>query len=977
VELFLFLVLGGAVAYLWQRLDRVETELSEWRYHFDPVQPAQASADSVADRAPIPERTEAPTEPEAPEPPRSETPEPATRAAEPPPSPMVADEGRGVPPPVRTEAVEEEEPATAWSDRPGFDFEEIFGRLLPIWAGGIALAVAGFFLVRWSIEQGLLTPPVRVLLSFVFGLALLAGAELAYRFEERVADPRVRQALAGAGLATLYAGFYLAGSHYGLIGATMAFAGLAVVTAAAIALSFRFGLPAAILGLVGGFAAPLLVGGEEANVPLLALYLALVTAGLTWTGRQQHRSWLAIAALAGGLGWGVMLLLSGVSSDFDTIALGSYLVLLGVVLPAFTSKTEGPRWIRVGAAAIASLQLAAMVADGGFAPLAWSLYLLIGAALAFFGWREPRMREANAIAAAIGLGLASLWPDPGESEFALVLGGMTAVFALVPLAAVWRDRARLIDFLQVSGFALLAGAVTWQHFARADVELTIALIVLGFALLPAMAAWLRWPPRDADLPPSAMVSVGAAAVALFAAGLIATPAWAAPLVGAAVTAGLLALGSGRDDRSLLALAWASALAGLFALFTWDSLDGELYALIQGGGESDYLMSPLRWAAATGTFAWLALREDIAIGRRVAEMVAAASLYAFAAQLLPGEALAWFAALAAIAASLAWPGRRVGWTVLFAIAGLWATPGVAIWLGHGLEALAGIPMFVAEPGAIADVALYVLPLVACAALAILQREGRLGQLRYAAWAAGGTAALCAAHIAFKQVFAIGTETEFAALGMAERFVWQALLLAGAAAIWRLAREKSWARPAVGGLVAVALLHFAIFSLGWHNPLWAVQQVGPWPLVNWLVPAYATGLAALLALRGAARESYAALRPLVDTGIMVVIGLFALSELRHVFAGTVLVSPPVDQAEDLLRSLLGIVLAIGFLLWGSRSGERSWRIGSLVLMLLAVGKVFLFDAAGLEGLARIASFMALGFSLIGIGWFYKRQFARDPG
>jgi len=32
---------------------------------------------------------------------------------------------------------------------------------------------------------------------------------------------------------------------------------------------------------------------------------------------------------------------------------------------------------------------------------------------------------------------------------------------------------------------------------------------------------------------------------------------------------------------------------------------------------------------------------------------------------------------------------------------------------------------------------------------------------------------------------------------------------------------------------------------------------------------------------------------------------------------------------------------------------------------------FDAAGLEGLARVASFLALGLCLIGIGWFYSRQ------
>jgi uncharacterized membrane protein len=161
----------------------------------------------------------------------------------------------------------EERAATGPKSRlPKFDFEDVFGRRLPIWGGGIALAVAGVFLVRFSIEAGLLTPQVRVVLSFLFGLALLAAAEAAFRFEDRVRDPRVRQALAGAGLATLYAGFYLAGTQYGLIGAGAAFLGLAVVTGTAIALSFRFGLPCAVLGLVGGFAAPALVASEEGNV---------------------------------------------------------------------------------------------------------------------------------------------------------------------------------------------------------------------------------------------------------------------------------------------------------------------------------------------------------------------------------------------------------------------------------------------------------------------------------------------------------------------------------------------------------------------------------------------------------------------------------------------------------------------------------------------------------------------------------------
>ena len=62
-------------------------------------------------------------------------------------------------------------------------------------------------------------------------------------------------------------------------------------------------------------------------------------------------------------------------------------------------------------------------------------------------------------------------------------------------------------------------------------------------------------------------------------------------------------------------------------------------------------------------------------------------------------------------------------------------------------------------------------------------------------------------------------------------------------------------------------------------------------------------------------------------------------------------------------------------GQASGNRDWRIGSLVAMLAAVAKVFLFDASGLEGLARILSFVALGFSLIGIGWLYSRYLNTD--
>ena len=117
-----------------------------------------------------------------------------------------------------------------------------------------------------------------------------------------------------------------------------------------------------------------------------------------------------------------------------------------------------------------------------------------------------------------------------------------------------------------------------------------------------------------------------------------------------------------------------------------------------------------------------------------------------------------------------------------------------------------------------------------------------------------------------------------------------------------------------------------------------------------------------------------RPVQLASMTMVAGL-SWALLRQVFHGSLLTFPGVTPTEDILRSLLAILLAVGFLLWGIRAKLRDWRIASLFLMLAAVAKVFLLDASGLEGLLRIGSFVALGFSLIGIGWLYSRQLKND--
>ena len=970
MEFLLLLTIAGALAWMWKRTDALERRVAELE-ETSPSQPFEWRETGFEEAEP---RRTAPQEQETP--PEQET------LPSPPPhvQPRVASE----PEPIHAGPVREyfetpvEENGFRW--RPSFDFEEIFGRLLPIWGGGIALAVAGFFLVRWSIETGLLNEYVRVGLGFLFGTGLLAAAELAHRFENRISDERVRQALAGAGLATLYASFYLAGTHYGLIGPAFAFAGLAGVTALAIMLSFRFGLPSAVLGLVGGFAAPALAGSTDPNLPLLATYLALVTGGLTATGQRQGRPGLSLAALTLGLGWGALMLVAGPLDDTGVMAIGGYLVIIGALLPSMMGVGLLGQVGRIAAAGLATLQIAFLVDQSGYSLLAWGCYLLLGAALAVLGMKWDRLREASAVAAALSVCLLAAWPAPANAWFAAIAVTAVLVFAAVPLLHIFRGSARSVDWGQLAFFPIglvAASCVQFRIEVVYDQDILLALAAAALALLPASAAWTRRPARDEAFAVGPAVVLDSAFILALAAGLLAVPATSAPLITALLVVPAFLLVRGRfTEPSARILQWAIALSALVLLLATGHHD-EARAFLGAGESAPSWFFALRWISAMLPFGLLLALENDEQRSCIAQFFTAVLGYGVIAMLLPGQ---WIApAIAAAAFGIA---RRMGHlgTVLITlllIGACWAAGPLLSWSGAGFEALGGDPFLQPDLPPLADMLRYVAPL-AIALVGAMRLGGKVFvRYRKVGWAIASALVAIVAHTAFKQVFAINDLPRFVEFGLAERTTWQlllALLAIGVAALPQRFTEKLNAARCIA---IVALAHFAAFTLLLHNPLWSDQAVGSWPLANLLLPAYGIAIALVLWLGRELNGTWLRLRPGVDAAVMVLIGLLALSELRQVFAGTILLDPPVGQQEDLLRSFLAIAVALGFLGWGSWVGQRSWRIGSLVLMLGAVLKVFFFDAAGLEGLARIASFFALGICLIGIGWFYTRQLVRDGG
>ncbi|MEP6263402.1 MAG: DUF2339 domain-containing protein [Erythrobacter sp.] len=979
LEYLIIAVLIGGFALLWDRFKGMERRIAqlEARGHtasapsaapeIEPgIEPEAMQAEPIADPLATPASPLPPTP--AMERATLADPEAANQRA-----PLAAQQAlnAGPEPALTSEEAEFEEASTP---RFQFDFEDIFGRRLPIWAGSIALAISGIFLVRYSIEAGLITPRVRVLLSVVFGLGLIAGAEAAYRFEMKLRDERVRQALAGAGLATLFGSFYLAGSGYGLIGAGAAFVGLAAVTAAAIALSHRFGLPCAIVGLVGGFAAPVLVDSDGANIPLLALYLALVTGGLAWTGQRQGRSWLGYAAMVGGLGWGFLMMLGGFGGTSDILAFGGYLIVLGTVLPAFMSMRSGPSLPQIAAGAIATLQMAYLVDDGGYSPLTWGLYLLIAGALAYLGWRNPNLRAGSAVAAAVGLWLLAFWPNPEPIQFALVCAAQMLIFAGVPLALQWRGKANLLDIAQLSAMSLIGGVVTYATFGSFGSEVSdtqLALAIAAMAAFPATSFAISWRANPTLNMQQTLVQLTSATLLALGALLLVTPGWMAPIMSATIAIALAGLVHLRSQAPLQLMAWGGAILTVLLLAGSPGFAEELELLGDNYRDSDVVQAMLRWGAALAAMValWFVLERNPI--RQIAGGLAAFIAYGLASQFVPGEALAWVAAIGAVAIA-EWRKQEIAaWGTLLAIAALWALEPLVGWLIAAGLAGVGDPFMAGDAISSPDLFRLIAPVALAAGVIVWRNDALEKQIRLGLVGAAWVLAVIGVHSLYKGAWGIDDQASFAAMGMGERTILQLLLLAGAFALQKFGVHRM-TRIASLALIGAALGHFAWFTLVLHNPLWDSQHVGSLPIVNWIPVAYGGALAALIMARQALRDrvSNAALIA-IDAAMMGLIAIMAGTLLRQIFAGSLLNQTPIGQTESLLMSLLGIVLALAFLWWGSRTDQRSWRVGSLVLMLLAVLKVFLVDAAGLDGLLRIASFMALGFSLIGIGWFYTRH------
>ncbi|SKA36753.1 Uncharacterized membrane protein [Enhydrobacter aerosaccus] len=455
-------------------------------------------------------------------------------------------------PPVSPASIIEEETRLA---PPKVGWEQRLGARAFIWVGAVTLALAAVFLVRYSIDEGYLSPEVRVVLAALFGFGLIAGAE-----KVRPRDDRVAQAMAAAGVAALYGALFAAVALYDMISKVAAGGGAAALTAFAISLSLRHGILVAALAFVGGFVSPAIIGTETPNVPVLFGYLLAIAAGTLAVIR--YRGWWV-------LGWGVLagaILWTAVWAATTSDGLAWVCAFLVAVAGLFVWAT----WKRLGenenppidvtglvwiALAITGALLSIVVVrDNGQQSAGWLALAVQGAGTYAFGRWRPRFQYAAALGPLLSLATLVVW---WANLSAAGLGWDADRFAWIGL---------LFGLLYAGGaFALMWNASRPGFWAALSVASALTHFLLCWYVLRSLKTAAPW----------GLISLGLAVPFLVGAERLAR--WRASMTGATEALGVLAAGVSffiaaaialELNREWITVAYAVEFAAVVAIAAW-------------------------------------------------------------------------------------------------------------------------------------------------------------------------------------------------------------------------------------------------------------------------------------------------------------------------------------------------------------------------------------------------------------------------
>src|SRR5580700_4564422 len=384
-------------------------------------------------------------------------------------------------------------------------FEEKFGTRWVVWVGGVALALGGIFLVRYTIQQGLIGPGVRIFLGALLALALVAVGEWSRRTEKLsalsgVPSAHIPSTLTAAGTTVAYATVYAAYGLYGFLPPTAAVILLGAVALLTLGAALLHGPALAGLGVIGAYLAPMLVASAQPDFWSLYVYIAVVNAAAFALARFRMWRWLAIAAVVLGALW----TLPGTQPDTVT-ALGAHVfhALAGFALVAtflVCGLLYGPPAAPGAIDRLSTLALVVYLLAAAFLVLAsrhdgvaLTAFVVLTVAAVAIAWRTEAAAGAVPVAAILAAAVMAHWAVQMNVQGLLAPSGPTAPAVPEPerlfygshllLAAAWAAMFGVAGFLAQGRSVRAFVAMLW---CAAAVFAPLAMLVALYYRIAAL-----------------------------------------------------------------------------------------------------------------------------------------------------------------------------------------------------------------------------------------------------------------------------------------------------------------------------------------------------------------------------------------------------------------------------------------------------------------------------------------------------------
>jgi len=405
--------------------------------------------------------------------------------------------------------------------KPAINWEQFMGVKGFAWLGGLALFLGVAFFIKYSFDNNLVPPELRVAIGFLTGLGLLVGGVVMSRKN----FPALSQTLCATGVVILYAVTFACRSiyHFEFFGPIPTFLLMALITTTAFFLAARLNaLVVAILGMLGGFLTPILLSTGQDNPVGLFGYIAILDAGLIVVALNKRWHFLtALAALGTAImqiGWADKFFVGEKYFEGDKIfiALGVLLGFNALWLAAnwwAKRRDQTNQWLSGSTLGLVAVALAFTAWFLDFAPLAqrpwlmFSFVFLVDLVAIALTLLDKKITSAQSISGFAVFGLLSFWTIKSLSNellnAALVFYFVFAVVHSVLPALLQRRRGLTTQNWANHLFPILALAlvlvpvfklaevsfIVWPFILLVDL-LAIILAVLTATLLPVLAVLL-------------------------------------------------------------------------------------------------------------------------------------------------------------------------------------------------------------------------------------------------------------------------------------------------------------------------------------------------------------------------------------------------------------------------------------------------------------------------------------------------------